>query len=267
MGSTDVRLIHWNAAEAGALAGRLRSAGFRVNFEVPRGLRFLRDLRAHPPAAVVIVLSRLPSQGRDVAMAIRHSRATRSLPLVFAGGDPAKVSRIRAQIPEAVYTSTGRLPGALKLAIAHPREVTVVPRSSLEGYSGTPLVKKLGIREGSVVALIGAPRGFEASLGVLPEGAILRRRRGGRRDLTIWFARSMKDLEAGIRSLAPAAGGGAIWIAWPKKTSSLVSDLTQTEVRRIGLASGLVDYKVCAIDATWSGLLFTRRRGHKARGA
>jgi hypothetical protein len=75
----------------------------------------------------------------------------------------------------------------------------------------------------------------------------------------MWFVRSSTELNRGIRKIAADLDDGSIWIAWPKKTSAIVSDLSQVAVRRVGLANGLVDFKVCAIDATWSGLLFKRR--------
>jgi hypothetical protein len=82
----------------------------------------------------------------------------------------------------------------------------------------------------------------------------------GPRDLTIWFTVSRKNLDANIARLAQAIGQTPMWIAWPKQAGGLKTDLTQQQVREAGLATALVDYKVCAIDATWSGLLFRRRR-------
>jgi hypothetical protein len=127
------------------------------------------------------------------------------------------------------------------------------------GYSGTPLPKKLGIKDGSAVLLLGAPDDFEDLLGDVPEGASLVRRPGGRFDLTIWFPRSRDELESNVGEIGFLAS--AIWIAWPKKASGVTTDLSESIVRETGLASGLVDYKICAIDATYSGLKFTRRRG------
>ncbi|UCC49917.1 MAG: DUF3052 domain-containing protein [Gemmatimonadota bacterium] len=135
-----------------------------------------------------------------------------------------------------------------------------MPGSVLAGYSGTPLTKKLGIKANSVVALIGAPPGFEKALGKLPDGVTLRRRAGGQADLIIWFNKSCKDLERGIDRMAEQVGRDGLWIAWPKKSSRVTSDLSGNEVRRLGLGAGLVDYKICAIDATWSGLKFTRKK-------
>ena len=129
------------------------------------------------------------------------------------------------------------------------------------GYSGTPLPKKLGIKPGSVVRLIGAPGGFLKTLGDLPEGVMVREDARGHASLTLWFLPSQKELNRGIRKMATRLEGGSLWMIWPKKTSGMVTDLTQQEVREAGLAAGLVDYKVCAVDAIWSGLLFTRRKG------
>jgi len=129
------------------------------------------------------------------------------------------------------------------------------------GYSGTPLPKKLGIKPGSVVRMIGAPRGFRKTLGELPEGASLREDLRGPASLTLWFLPSQTVLDRGIQEIAAQLEGRPIWMMWPKKASGMVTDLTDREVRAAGLAAGLVDYKVCAVDSTWSGLLFTRRKG------
>jgi len=128
------------------------------------------------------------------------------------------------------------------------------------GYSGTPLPRKLGIKEGSVTALVGAPPDFVATLGGLPPGARLSRSGRGRRDLTIWFVRSAAALRRAIPKMVHASRSGGVWIAWPKKASGVSTDLAEDVVRHYGLAAGLVDHKVCAIDATWSGLRFALRR-------
>ena len=177
---------------------------------------------------------------------------------------PEKVTRIKRHLPDAVYTSWSRIRSALKRAIAHPPARPVVPKSLLEGYSGTPLPKKLGISADSVVALIGAPTGFEQLLSDLPDGVVLRRGARGRSDLTVWFTKSRRDLERRVAHLGSVAGSGGLWIAWPKKSSGVATDLSQVVVRKVGMASGLVDYKVCSIDATWTGLRFTRRKSKSA---
>ena len=253
-----VRLIHWNAAEAQPRVALLKAAGYEVAYEgrlEPGSLR--ESLRNDPPAAFVIDLTRLPSHGRDVALALRQYKATRHIPLVFTEGEPEKVERIRKVLPDAVYTSWSQIRSSLKKAIAHPPWDPVKPHSVMDGYSGTPLPKKLGIKPDSVVALVGAPEGFRKTLGALPDGVQFREKPGAPATLTLWFLRARGELQRNISKMV--ACDGPVWMIWPKKASGLGTDLTQQEVREIGLAAGMVDYKVCAVDATWSGLLFRRR--------
>jgi hypothetical protein len=256
-----VVLIHLNAGEGTERAKSLRGAGYNVTTFLPKGLGFLREVRREPPAAVVIDLERLPSVGRDIGIAIRMSKATRHVPIVFAGGAPEKIAGIRKLLPDASYVSWLKVGGELKRAIAMVRSTSepIVPRSLFATYSGTPLLKKLGVKANSSLALVDAPDGFSESLGILPDGATIREKYRRGSDLTMWFVRSNKELKRGIKKVAAEMDHGQIWIVWPKKTSAIASDLSQVSVRSAGLAIGLVDFKVCAIDSTWSGLLFKRR--------
>jgi hypothetical protein len=135
------------------------------------------------------------------------------------------------------------------------------PGPSAAGYSGTPLPQKLGIKSGVRVLVIGAPSSFPKLLGELPEDVRFVRS-PPTADLALLFTRNHQQLAARlgplVRDLGPAA---KFWIAWPKKTSELALDLDENVVRDEGLRAGFVDYKVCAIDADWSGLLFSRRKG------
>src|SRR5215510_14635605 len=151
-----VRLIHWKAEEAEEKIAKLRAAGYKVDYgeTTPEALR---DCMKNPPAAFVIDLSRLPSHGRDVAMSLRGHKTTRNTPLVFVEGEQDKVDRIKSSLPDAVYTTWGRIRSSIKAAITNPPSSPVVPASNLAGYSGTPLPKKLGIKPNAVVALVGAP--------------------------------------------------------------------------------------------------------------
>jgi len=252
-----IAVIHWNSAHGDTGAGMLRAAGYDV-LASPIDGALLRRLRDDPPAAFVIDLSRQPSAGRDAALFWRAAKQTRSVPIVFVEGEAEKVAGVRALLPDAVFTAWARARTAVARVLAKPPREFVRPGSVLAGYSGTPLPKKLGVREGSVVLLVGAPKGFEETLGALPEGAVVRRRAATRADVTLWFTRSVGELQLGVKGMIPRAEKGGLWIIWPKKTSGVASDLSETEVRRIGLAAGLVDYKVCAVDATWSGLKFSK---------
>lgn len=252
-------LIRSRRGEAEARATLLRSADCEVAWG-PVDRAALSTLPEDPPDAVVIDLDQGPSQGRDIGIALRINPCTRRVPLVFAGGDPEKVAGVRNLLPDAVYTTWDRVREAVALAMAHPPQEPVVPAGNLAGYSGTPLPKKLGIKPESEVLLLDAPEDFQDTLGDLPPGAALRRDASARGDLVIWFVRSRDDLERRISDVAERMGAGGLWIAWPKKASGVVTDVSETIVREIGLASGLVDYKICAIDTTWSGLRFARRK-------
>jgi hypothetical protein len=133
----------------------------------------------------------------------------------------------------------------------------------MAGYSGTPLPQKLGIKAGSRIAILGAPEGFGATLGALPDGVVpdtTLRRVAGSSDVLLFFVTRRAELEKRFAALQKALDpAGGLWIAWPKRTSGVATDLTEDVIRSIGLAAGLVDNKVCAVDETWSGLRFVVR--------
>jgi CheY-like chemotaxis protein len=255
---TRVVLIHWNADEGRERAERLRKAGFSIGFE-PTTPASMKRAAERPPDAFVIDLSRLPSHGREVATRLRERKGTQNVPLVFVDGEKEKVDKVRRALPGAVFTSWSRVDDAVKRAIARPPKPPV-GTSQRAGYSGTPLPQKLGIKPASTAGLIGAPDDFPKTLGVLPEGAKLVRAPRNPVDLIVWFTTSRQGLAGNLARIARLAGTGGLWIAWPKKTSGVPSDLTEDVLREVILPTGLVDVKVCAIDETWSGLKFTRRR-------
>ena len=128
------------------------------------------------------------------------------------------------------------------------------------GYSGTPLPKKLGIREGARVALVHAPKGFLDLLEPLPPGVELLRGVRGPLDVIVFFTKRSSQLVRRFPALAKAlAPAGGLWIAWPKQASGVETDLAFQVVQAVGLAAGLVDNKVCAIDEVWSGVRFVIR--------
>ncbi|MFL5307088.1 MAG: DUF3052 domain-containing protein [Polyangia bacterium] len=136
----------------------------------------------------------------------------------------------------------------------------------MAGYSGTPLPKKLGIKPAARVALVNAPADFADTLGELPPGVTPAPLKRGPYDVIVLFALNEKALARGLAAardrLDPAGG---LWVAWPKKASGIPTDVTEQEVRRRGLATGLVDNKVCAIDDTWSGLRFVVRLAERPK--
>ena len=256
-----VKLLHWHAAEARERATRLAAPGFIVDAALPPPPALLRELRRKPPAAVVISLDRLPSTGRDFAFGLSGQKSTRAVPLVFVGGAPDKVAGVRAKLPDAMFTSWEQAGTALARVLAAPPAAPSPAAATgvMAGYSGTPLPKKLGIKPGARVALLGAPPDFAATLGALPDGAQLTNAAGANTALTLWFVRRRRDFDRGLARAVALGGRMSVWIISPKKSGPLAADLSQNDLRAACLAAGLVDYKVCAVDSAWSGLLFTRR--------
>jgi len=255
-----LHLVSWEEGKARAWVRELEAVGHTVRYEASDPGRQLRALVEDPPAAVLIDLSRSPSMGRDLGIALRVRASTRHVPLVFLEGAPLKVDNVREVLPDAHYAVWAEIASALDRALGRPLVDPVVPGSALAGYSGTPLPKKLGIKPGSRVLLAGAPPDFPDTLGPLPEGATLATRYSSSVGLILWFVRSRSELDAGIIRWRPRVGKEGIWIIWPKKGSSLESDVQQATVRGAGLDAGLVDYKIAAVDETWSGLKFSVRK-------
>lgn len=136
------------------------------------------------------------------------------------------------------------------------------------GYSGTPLPRKLGIKEGMTVALVDPPEGMGATLGPLPAGASLVVGLPGEgADMVVGFFTERARLAAEIDGLTGTVPpGGAVWVAWPKKASGVQTDITDHEVRATALPRGWVDVKVCALDATWTALKLVLRRELRPKG-
>lgn len=130
----------------------------------------------------------------------------------------------------------------------------------MAGYSATPLIKKLGIKEGFLIAFIGAPERFEEEPGPLPSEAEFVSSRHKSLDLILLFTKTESDLTKSFAELAAhLAPSGMLWVAWPKKSSGVSTDLSFAAVQKIGLETGLVDTKTCAVNEIWSGLKFVMR--------
>jgi CheY-like chemotaxis protein len=256
----NVKLILWNSEDAQDRALMLTAAGYRIDATIPSSSKSIRLLGENPPDVVVVDLARLPSQGRDIAMLLRQNSRTRNIPLVFVEGDPIKVERVKQLLPDAVFARWTNILSSIRSAMEHPPREPIRPKSVFDAYAGASLPKKLGVKSGSIVVLACAPRGFKKKLDPLPVHVRLTNRPSKVRDLTIWFTRSQRDFIRMLRPMIAMIGEGKLWIVWPKKNGPLSTDLTQPIVRAAGLSEGLVDYKICSIDDTWSGLLFTKRK-------
>lgn len=254
-----VKLVHWKVQEIEEREDMLKSAGYQVDSDLEGGAGVINALASDPPAAIVIDLSRLPSQGRDFALMIRQRKGTRHIPLVFVDGDPGKVDKIKELLPDACYTTWRHISETLIDAIDHSPSDPIVHESTFAAYTGKPLVEKLGIKPNFSIVTVNEPQGFEKNLDPLPSGVRISHQKTDACDLSIWFCSSSAELEHLMADIVEKSQSGPVWIAWQKKKSGQASDLTQQGVRQTGLDNGLVDYKISSFDDTWSGLLFKFR--------
>lgn len=156
-------------------------------------------------------------------------------------------------------------------AVPPDAEIYLVPpigggaAGATPGYSGTPLVRKLGLKPGMRALFVGAPEGYEETLGPIPEVRVLKRA-GRDLDFIQLFTPDRRALERGLpRLLSHLDADGMLWVSWPKKSSPLFRDLTEDGIREAALAAGVVDVKVCAVDEDWSGLKLVYRREDRGR--
>lgn len=257
----SVRLVCWNRDLARQRLEQLTAAGFVVDAEPLDPGRLIGQFRDRPAAAVLIDLDRLPSHGREVAVSLRGSKTTRLIPIVFAGGAPEKVERIRQELPDAFFTDWRKLAPVLTKALKTTPVAPVQPTAHMERYAGSSLAKKLGFSAGMPVAVLAAPEEVEAILGELPEGVRIEQKITSRSRMALWFVRSREQLGSETEYLAARLPAGcSLWIVHPKKTGRYRVDFNQNDVRAAGLKAGWVDFKVCAVDGDWSGLKFARRK-------
>ena len=136
------------------------------------------------------------------------------------------------------------------------------------GYSGKPLVEKLGIKEGQRIAILNSPKGYASVLGSLPRMVRQYTRLSAEFDFIQFFGTDHDELEKRFPALKKSvAPSGMLWVSWPKGSSNITSTLSENIVRRIGLNNGLVDVKVCAVDDVWSGLKFVFRIKDRQRSS
>lgn len=250
---TRVLVIHRDTPEAIERAGRLRAIGFDATPYLTFGAKGFRGIRQDPPQAIVIDLTRLPSYGKAMGVMLRRQPSLSAIPLIFLEGDPEKAAGVRALLPDAAFTTWSKVEAAIPRAIRNAPRVVTPPRDP-----GTPLLAKLGIRGASSVALLHKPEGFELV------GAVTQKQIGDA-DVVMIFFRSCASLG---RELPEVAGmmrkGRRVWVLWPKKASGAGGDLTMPRIREMASGFGLVDYKVCAVDETWSGMTLGKRRNRAA---
>lgn len=261
--------LHWHEREAKERVRPLVAAGHKVSthWSVEKTAEFgamLTDV-------VIISQDRLPSHGRAVAAVFWEAQNRRAIPIIFAGGEPAKVAATKAKFPFAVYCRADELVETVNAVLRNPPaplppKVKRAPPHT-PGYSGKPLAVKLGVAEDQRIYLAHAPKEMDEWLGQLPANAKRISKAAAPINLAVLFHTSAKELKMEFASVAKLmAPKGMLWVSWPKKASKVDTDITEDIVRKTGLPLDWVDVKVCAVSEVWSGLKFLRRRKDAKRG-
>jgi hypothetical protein len=233
--------------EAALLAGRLRDRGIDAHPYLSLGTRGFREIRAQPPDAILIDLSRAPSYGKALGALLRENKTLRTIPLIFLEGDPAKTKAVARVLPGALFTDLPNLRETL--ANCRPVENPAPPRPPRR-----TIAAKLGITD--TVALINQPEDCQIAL---PGGTQLTT--PAKAAVVLFWARNEAALSRELPALSKLAGKGRrLWLLWRKRTSKAPTDLTMPRVRELATHHGLIDYKVCAIDATWSAMAVGQKK-------
>jgi hypothetical protein len=250
-----VCLFHWRAEEAKPLLTVLEAAGHSVEYQ--ERMASYREVRDKPPDAIVIDLSRLPSQGRELAVFFRGAKSTRFVPIVFVGGEPEKVAGVQRVLPDAVYTPASRLRGTLSKALANPPVNPIKPAQMIDRWGTRTVAQKLGIAKNSRVAVIDPPSGYAQAIGELPTGVEFDEESTEDCPVSLWFVHDVPEFHAALPRMRKLAARSRLWIIWRKnKKDGLDGNL----IRQGGIAVGLVDYKICSVSETWSGMVFAVKK-------
>lgn len=256
-----IRLMHWNKIEAQDYLARLKAAGYEVQYQEKFVPGLLRSFRESPPGAFVIDLGRLPSQGREIAIAIRQSRAIRQIPIVFCEGVEEKIEKVRMQLPDAAYCRRANLIPTLRKVLAEPQREPVTPVAMMDRYTTRTAVQKLGITTGSTLLLIDPPRDWQKVVGNLPAGVtILEEPENASPSVTLCFVHGLDGLRSTLSDVRGLAKSTKLWILWRKGGSARRGELTGDLVRESANCLGLIDYKICSANEVWSGMLLTAAR-------
>ena len=261
-----IQLLHWNAIEARDYIDLLRANGYDVQYCAAFRPALMKSWRESPPDAFVIDLSRLPSHGREIAIALRHSPATQRIPVVFCEGAEKKISRIKAEVPDCIFAKRSTLRSALKRAIAHPPGDPVTPKAMMDRYASRTSAQKLGIKPSSTVFLIDPPRNAASVIGELPphvellEFDLAETRDARRAAVTLCFVRDLDALQSTLSTLRGRAADTKLWLLWRNGAQKEHSAVTERVVRDRANSLGLVDYKICSVNQIWSAMLFALKK-------
>jgi hypothetical protein len=255
-----VRVIHQKAAEAAPLLAELKLAGNRVEYDESFAA-YWRN-RGEPPDAFVIDLTRAPSHGREIAIFLRRHKTTRHVPTIFVDGEPQKVDVVQRLLPDAIYTSRAKLLSAIKRAkpVANP----VAPPGVMERYSGRSVAQKLGITANSRVGLVDPPADFERVIGPVPEGTSFEEGTSDGCKITLWFLHDYAAFQAALPQMRRLVARSRLWLLWRKgKRDGLDGNIIRQGANQVGL----VDYKICSPNATWSAMVFAIAKARIPKGS
>ncbi len=260
----QILLVHWKPAEAVADIHSLKELGHKVQVHSNHGGIRLADLNNGLPDVAVINLDRLPSHGRTTAHWLRSTAATREIPIVFYGGIPAKVDVARQLLSDAVFCSSLQLSDAIQTALTVPQ--TSAPTAPC---STKPLWQKLEIKQGHRILQLNGPKNLREIFGEnLPVNVRLRRfirpqaasETENHYNTVLLFAPHLQYLEEAFSiAVQNTCDGCPLWVFWPKKTSALASDLTQSKLLSWVRKMGWNDLKICRVDDDWAGQLFRKK--------
>jgi hypothetical protein len=253
-----VRVIHWKEEEAGPLLEACRASGFQVDYDPVTLTAQFRLIKQTMPDVVVIDLSRMPSHGREVGRAMRRLKYSRHIPIVYAGGDPDKVAAIRSLLPDVAFTTIKRVAAAVRTAAKKRSAAPVVPPDFMARYSGRTTAQKLGVKEKMTVAVYQPPRDYVSVLGEMPADVELIEDPDETHPLTLWFVRDPREYREALGAMRRVAARSKLWVIWHKASAD--GKLTDRIVREGANEMGLVDYKICAVDRRWSGMLFALKK-------
>ena len=240
-----------------------RIKGFAVESYVPvsgEGLRGLLDM--NPPDALLICLDRLPSNGHAVGYHYRSRKATRSIPIVFVGGLPEKVDKVRAGLPGVYFCEWEKVSETLTTVIANPPLAVPPLTKSYAEHTDRPLHEKLGIREGMRIALLGAPAPLDKLVPNMPFEIEVTGQPERDTDIAMWFVRRADDVDDGLTWITGRMAKPRIWIFYPRKKSAATpGGLTWTSLMETAARYSLAQYKIMRLNDDWSGVVFGKSRG------
>ncbi len=249
-----VALVHWKMAEAKPLITLLERAGYEVHYGGEQKPIRASQLKQFPVVAAIIDLTRMPSYGKYWAAELRAT-SLKHLPIVFVDGEPEKIASVKAALPDAQYSTRARLLEVLKKLkpVANPVQPSRMMAST------RPNALKMGVKTGMRVAVFDAPAGYAKIIGGLPTGATFEEEASDG-DVTLWFVRDVDTYLTGLRRMRLLAAKSKLWVLYPKQQKGNTQSISQADVRGSAIAMGLVDYKICSVDETWTGVAFALKK-------